>query len=92
MVCPRTIAASVALAMIRVSPSSTSLRPNGVAKPMLTWPVIVAVMVAGPPPVDIGLAVRLFSLMKARTMLSVDEPRVEKAMVWPLVSFSVLMR
>jgi hypothetical protein len=42
-------------------------------------------------PVAIGFAVSLNSSMKARTMLCVDEPLVEKAMVCPLVSCSVLI-
>src|SRR5215207_1128392 len=49
-------------------------------------------MVAGPLPVGIAFAVvRPFSLMKARTMLSVDDPDVEYAIVRPLRSFKVLM-
>ena len=74
-------------------PSSISFSPNGgEAQPTSTWSVITAVMVAAPLPVDIALAlVRPFSLMKARTTLSVEEPAVEKAMVWPLRSFSVLI-
>ena len=79
MVCPRTIAASVARARRRILPSSISFSPNGgEAQPTSTWSVITAVMVAGPLPVGIILAVvRSFSLMKARTTLSVEEPAVE---------------
>src|SRR5664279_4323057 len=93
MVCPRTSAASVALATIWILPSSISLRPNGgEAQPISTWSVITVVSVVGGLPVAVGLAaVSLNSLMKARTMLWVDEPLVEKAMVWPSASLIVLI-
>src|SRR5689334_2811632 len=93
MVWPRTIAASVARASRRILPSSISLRPpGGEAQPASTWSVITAVRVAGAPPVETARAeVRPFSLMKARTTLSVEEPAVEYAMVWPLRSLRDLI-
>src|SRR5665647_544172 len=93
MVCPRTMAASVALATMWILPSSISLRPNGgEAQPISTWSVITVVSVVAGLPVAVGLAaVSLNSLMKARTILWVDEPLVEKAMVWPSASLIVLI-
>src|SRR5262245_4384715 len=93
IVWPRTRAASVALATTRIFPSSISLRPNGGdAQPMSTWSVMTAVSVEEGLPVGVGFALTSNSLMKARTTLCVDEPLVEKAIVFlSVVSFSVLI-
>src|SRR5271170_724464 len=83
MVWPRTMAASVARATTRVLPSSISLRPNGgEAQPTSTWSVMTAVNVEEGLPVVIGFAFNLYSSTKARTIESVDDPLVEKAMVF----------
>src|ERR1700730_661299 len=83
MVWPRTRADSVARATTRVLPSSISLRPNGgEAQPTSTWSVITAVSVDEGLPVVIGFTLSLYSSMKARTIESVDDPLVEKAMVF----------
>src|SRR5215472_6840662 len=83
MVWPRTRAESVARATTRVLPSSISLRPNGGdAQPTSTWSVMTAVSVDDGFPVAIGFTLSLNSSMKARTMLLVDEPLVENAMVF----------
>src|SRR5262252_2326614 len=92
MVWPRTMAASVAWATRRIFPLSISLSPNGGAdQPTSTWSVMTWVRVADGFPVGTGVAVKLNSLMNARTTLSVDEPFVENAIVCPLVSCSVLI-
>src|SRR5262245_53745483 len=93
MVWPRTSAASVALATTRILLSSISFRPNGgEAQPMSTWSVITAVSVDEGLPVGVGFALTPNSLTKARTMLWVDEPLVEKAMVFlSVVSASALI-
>src|SRR5262249_18693509 len=92
-VCPRTMAASVALATTWILPSSISLRPNGgAAQPMSTWSVITAVRVDDGLPVGVGFALTPNSLTKARTTLCVDDPFVENPMVvLSVVSFRVLI-
>src|SRR5215471_4298877 len=83
MVWPRTSAESVARATTRVLPSSISFRPNGGdAQPTSTWSVMTAVSVDDGLPVAIGFTFNLYSSIKARTMLLVDEPLVEYAMVF----------
>src|ERR1700730_13647163 len=83
MVWPRTRADSVARATTRVLPSSISLTPNGgEAQPAATRSVMTAGGVDDGLPVAIGFTFSLSSWMKARTMLLVDEPLVENAMVF----------
>src|SRR3979490_2776903 len=93
MVCPRTSAASVALATTWILLSSSSFRPKGGAdQPLSACTVLTAASVEPGLPVAIGLAlVSLNSSMKARTTELVDDPLVENAMVWPLASLMVLI-
>src|SRR5262245_19296196 len=85
-------ATSLPVAMMRIWPSSTLSRKNGMAEnPTSTCAVMVCVSVPVMLPVDVGLAVSLCSAISASSPAWLDEPVSENATVLPLKSSTLRM-
>src|SRR6476619_3293600 len=83
----RSDATSLPRATSRILPCSRSSTPSGGDdQPISIWPDITAVHVLAELPVAVGLSATPDSLVSPSTMTLVEEPVLEKAMVFPAAS------